>query len=152
VRLVWVEGCLVLVVAVIAISNGLQVMVLNSSKFGAREAGGYVVLIGLLLIFLAAVHLMQSYKRGGGPSVNWGPGGTIHWIPITIGLFAGYVLMMDYLGYMVSTAIFLVACLRVFGTYPWVPVIVSSSVVSLGLTYLWEELGLVLPRSILPWF
>jgi hypothetical protein len=66
-------------------------------------------------------------------------------------LALGYVLAIQNLGYLLATAVFFVVYLRVFSSYRWLMIVVSSFAGAVGAAYLWTYLGMTLPQGILPW-
>jgi hypothetical protein len=115
------------------------------------ESGGYLVLLGALLVCLAlayAVRLRLGRLRAGFAD---GIGGGARRVCGAVGILAGYVLLMDRLGYVLSTAAFLVAFLRLFGSYAWLWILVASLGLAVVLAHSWALLGLMLPGGILGW-
>ncbi len=68
-----------------------------------------------------------------------------------LALLAMYALLLDYLGYLLSTALFLFLYLRIFGSYRWAPILIGSIVAAVASAYLWTNVGLMLPGGISPW-
>lgn len=146
-----VQPLLLLLVAVVAILDGVRIVVGKQDMVGAREGGGYVVLLGLILACLAVAYASQLRKPVTRPGFHWKAQTGIHWVPIGFAILAGYILLIDHLGYPLSTLLFFITYLRVFGAYRWVPIIGGSLAVAVALTLLWSALGMVLPRGPLPW-
>ncbi len=71
--------------------------------------------------------------------------------PIAFGLLLAYIFLWDYLGYLISTALFFLVYIRVFGSYRWLPIVMGSLVAAIGSAYVWTLFGMMLPGGILPW-
>lgn len=145
-----VEVVLLLLIAAVVIRDGMLIVNNYRAKLGAEEGGGYLVILGLLLSFLAIAYWLQSRSQVTMPEVDWRTEKGIHWVPIGFAVLAGYILALGYLGYLLSTMLFFVVYLRVFGSYRWIPVLVGSFAISIVSAYFWETLGVVLPDGLLP--
>jgi hypothetical protein len=145
----WMVVACLLVIAVAAIGDGIHIILKYQNKIGAREAGGYLMLLGSLLACLSIAFWSQVRKTR--TTGSWRAPEGIQRIPKALALLAGYAIFWDFLGYLLSTALFLILYLRMFGSYRWVPVLMGSVIAAAGSAYFWTSVGLMLPEGILPW-
>jgi len=116
--------------------------------------GFFAFLIGVALVFLSAIILLQAFfVSDKGPSAEKSEKGS-RWRYVLIVLFAvfGYTLIMEPLGYLVSTFILMIVLFG--GIYPqrwWVGLVssVGATLISYVLFDLW--LGVHLPTGRLIW-
>lgn len=147
-----IVGSVLLILALLPAWNGIQILVKYQNKVGARAAGGYLILLGLLLIGLTVAYWFKAGKnRTSTKETPDGDKGGNRYILTGLALIFGYVLLMDFLGYLLSTAVFLILYLRIFGAYRWTPIVIGSLIAAAGSAYGWERVGLTLPGGILPW-
>lgn len=146
-----VEAGLVLLLGAIAVWDGSRILILKWGKMGVAGGGGYVLLLGSFLAGLAVIHFLQGRVSGAGSAYKWGETHDLRRVGLAVLLAAGYVPAIQYLGYPLATAVFFVVYLRAFGSYRWLPILVSSFAGAVGAAYLWTHLGLTLPQGILPW-
>ena len=146
----WIEPVVLLLIAAIALWDGQMIIVTRQETLGAREAGGWVALLGLCLACMALLYgalLSQKPELGG----QWELGRNVR-LPLTaLAMLGGYIFLMDRLGYLLSTALFFALYLRLYGSFRWAPILVGSFAVALMSTYTWALLGMMLPTGILPW-
>lgn len=129
--------------------DGLRIILRYWKKVGAREAGGYLVLLGVLLGSLTLLYWSRARKITS--EAHRVEEANVHRILITLSMLGGYALLMDLLGYLLATSLFLVAYLRVFGAYRWIPTLAGSVIAAASSAYMWAKVGLMLPGGILPW-
>ncbi len=146
-----IEAGLVLLLGTIAVWDGSRILILKWGKMGVVGGGGYIIVLGLLLACLAVLHFLQGRSGAGGSAYNWGETQDLRRVGLAVFLAAGYVLAIQYLGYLLATAVFFVVYLRVFSSYRWLMIVVSSFAGAVGAAYLWTYLGMTLPQGILPW-
>ncbi len=148
-----IEALILLLIALTVLWDGTRIMMLLDHKtmqtMGAPQAGGYLVLLGLVLGCLALRHGLEPRSRGTEASKGWGA--NLHYVAIAAIVFAGYMSLWEYLGYLLSTAVFFVIFLRVFSAYHWRSILIGSAAFAIGSAYLWVLVGLVLPQGIVPW-
>lgn len=147
----WVESAALILVAVLVIWDGGRIVVRHGAKMGGREAGGYVVLLGLVLAFVSLAYGFLPAPTSGGSGLGWRREKGLGKLLGALGLFAAYVLLIDVTGYLLATALFLAASFRLFGSYRWLPVLTGAVAIASGSAYLWARLGLMLPQGFLPW-
>ncbi|MDI7261041.1 MAG: tripartite tricarboxylate transporter TctB family protein [Thermodesulfobacteriota bacterium] len=135
--------------AFLGIWDGVRIIIKYKNEIGGREAGGCLVLLGLFMICLTTVYWFQTCKNriGGKGDAEGGN----RWIVSTLALLAGYAILINFLGYLLSTAVFLVLYLRIFGAYRWLPIVIGSLIGAVGSAYIWAKVGLMLPGGFLPW-
>lgn len=140
-----VELAVLLLGALTALAEGLRIMIRHATQLRAFEAGGYLALLGALLVALAVVYGVRA------PAERWEAGPETRWVLVAMAVLVAYALALPWLGYLVSTALALVVFLRIFGVYRWPAVLVFAGGVSLLSAWLWSALAIVLPRGPLPW-
>lgn len=137
---------------VVLIGEGAKIMITRRGALGGVESGAYLVILGFLLACLSVAYGLQPRSEGPRFPPSPEPGTWTRWAPlVAIVLLASYTFFMDYLGYLLSTALFFAAYLRVFGSYRWIPVLAASFGLAVASVYLWLSMGLVMPRGIVPW-
>ena len=146
----WLEPLVLLLLAAVAIWDGRMVILTRQETMGAREAGSWVVLLGILL-FCAAIVYGLLLNRGFDAESHWKLGHNVKMVVMALAILACYVFLIDRLGYLLSTALFFTSYLRIYGSYRWTPVVIGSLAIALVSTYTWAFLGMMLPTGILPW-
>ena len=144
-RLRLVESTLLMVVALVAIAEGLRIIVQQATKLRAFEAGGYLVFIGLLLASMTILYWLRE------PEMRWETGEGGRWVMIATLILIGYTLFLPVLGYVLGTVLALIIYLRVFSSYRWAFVLGFSCAVSVGSAWMWDWLSIMLPTGPLPW-
>ncbi len=144
-RLRLVESALLMVVALVAIAEGIRIIVQQATKLRAFEAGGYLILIGLLLVGMTILYWLRE------PEIRWDAGEGGRWAIIAALILVGYTLLLPVLGYVLSTVLALVIYLRFFGSYRWAFILGFSCAVSVGSAWMWDWLSIMLPTGPLPW-
>lgn len=137
--------------AAAAIWDGGRIAVLHPSSASSGSAGTYVAGLGLLLVGLALARWIQLRSPCVGPRYDWGTVEELRWVATAMAILVGYVFLISYVGYVLSTAIFLTLWLRLLGSYRWVPALVGSLAAAIGAAYLWAAIDLGLPQGVLPW-
>lgn len=145
-----VELLLVLPLALIAVWDGARVAIVRKATRGAPEAGGYVVLLGVLLAILILVYWFRGRSREEDTGISGGTEG-LRWVWLGFAILVLYAFLIEPLGYLLSTVLFFVVYLRVFGGYRWTPIVAGSLAIAVSATYLWAKLEMMLPRGLLPW-
>ena len=144
-RLKSIESAVLMLMAVTALGEGIRIIVQQATKLRALEAGGYLVLVGLLLAGMTVLYWLRE------PETRWEVGQGGRWVMIAIVILVGYTLLMPVLGYLLSSVLALVVYLRIFGKYRWTFILGFSCVVSIGSAWLWDWLAIMLPTGPLPW-
>jgi hypothetical protein len=119
---------------------------------GAGQAGVYLAFLGGLLACLSIIYFWIGIRTDGRKSsFERRAEEGIQWVLIAFAILAAYVLIMGSLGYMLSTALFLVVFFKVFGSYRWLPSLLGALAIAVGSAYFWATLGMMLPQGIIPW-
>lgn len=140
-----VELAVLSLVAITALAEGVRIMTRHATSLRAFEAGGYLALLGGLLVGLAIVYGIRE------PAERWEGGQGVRWVLAAMALLVAYALALPVLGYLVSTALAFTAYLRIFSSYRWVPILAFAGGMSLASAWLWTSLAVILPQGILPW-
>lgn len=144
-----VETGLLLVLAVVAIGDGLAVSGQKSAtQVSGATVGGYEILLGALLAVFMVAYLLRFGREKG---LDWKNETNIGRVFLAFGILLVYALVMPLLGYMLSTALVLIVLLRFFSPYRLGPVIAASCLAAVGTTWLWAELVIALPTGFIPW-
>jgi len=146
-----IELVLLGLVAIVVFAEGYRFVTTLSGSIGAAEAGTYLLLLAGLLAALTSAYALQPARRApaAGPEAEAGDEGRAgrHKPWIGLGLFFGYVVLLGYVDYAIATFAFLAAYLKYFGQYRTVTVLVVAAAVALGSAYLWQVLGVAMPRN-----
>jgi hypothetical protein len=142
---------LLLLVGLAGIVDGLRIILTKTDTVGSASAGGWLVLLGVLLgigtLKLAFQGDVQS-EQDAAPADTKGP----IWLPITaLAMVLVYIALIEPLGYTLSTLLFMAVYLRVFGKYGALKIATISIAFALGSSWLWAALDMMLPQGVLPW-
>jgi len=140
-----VELAVLSLVAITALAEGVRIMIRHATSLRAFEAGGYLALLGGLVVGLAIVYGIRE------PPERWEGGQGVRWVLVAMALLVAYALALPVLGYLVSTVLAFVAYLRIFSSYRWVFIVTFACGMSLASAWLWTFLAVILPQGILPW-
>jgi hypothetical protein len=118
---------------------------------GSASAGGWLVLLGALLgigtFKLALQGNLQSEQDMATAETE-----KQLWLPVTVSaMLLIYITLITPLGYTLATLLFMAIYLRAFGKYGVLKVATISIAFSLGSSWLWTALDMMLPQGILPW-
>lgn len=144
-RLKSIESVVLMVMALTAVGEGIRIIVQQATKLRAFQAGGYLVLIGLVLAGTTVVYWLRESE------VRWDTGEGGRWVLLSAVILVGYTLLLPVIGYVLSTILAFIIYLRVFGAYRWAFVLGFSCVASVGSAWLWDWLSIMLPTGPLPW-
>lgn len=144
-RLKTVETLILVALASLVLWDGVGLASRYKEHLRAMEAGGYEILLGLLLAALTLLY----WLRETGPGWAWGVGGR-HVIG-AFGILAAYAVAMPPLGYLASTGLAVLAYMRFLGRYGWLFSLFFAGGFSVGSAWLWAWLAIALPQGILPW-
>ncbi len=144
-RLKSIETAILMLMALTATGEGIRIIIQQAAKLRGFQAGGYLVLIGLLL---AGMTLLYWWRE---PERRWDAGEGTRWVMIAALILGGYTLLLPLLGYVLSTLLAIIMYLRVFGAYRWSFILGFSCALSVGTAWLWDWLAIVLPTGPLPW-
>lgn len=144
-RLKTLETLVLGALAALVLWDGVHLASRYKEQLRAMEAGGYEILLGLLLAALTALY----WFREAGTRWTWGSGG--RHVACAFGILAAYILALPPLGYLLSTLLAVVAYLRILGGYRWRSSLLFAGGFAVGTAWLWAWLAIVLPQGILPW-
>jgi putative tricarboxylic transport membrane protein len=93
-----------------------------------------------------------SRRKGVSDKGNlWKKGSWAKILPCLLSLIF-YLAFLDYLGYLLTTSIFIFFLLKVVGRKGWGPSIFMAAIVSVGSYVLFRMgLGVLLPKGFIPW-
>jgi hypothetical protein len=142
---------LLLLVGFAGIIDGLRIILTKTDTVGSASAGGWLVLLGVLLgigTFKLAIEDSIQPEQGT-PTADTE---RRVWLPITaLAMVLIYVALINPLGYMLATLLFMAIYLRVFGKYGVLKVATISIAFAVSSSWLWAALDMMLPQGILPW-
>jgi putative tricarboxylic transport membrane protein len=115
--------------------------------------GFFPLLLSTLLIGMSGAHGIVSYYRSSSSTL---PGTEVPFLWKKVTLYAagllGYSFLFDFLGFFVSSTLFLILILRLAEKWPWAPSIWITGVSVLGSYLLFHKILMVpLPPGILEW-
>lgn len=144
-----VESALLIALSVAALIDSLRVFGLKSAtQTQAAHVAGYEMLLGGLLVCLTIIYLLRD---GRVPGHDWANEKGLARAFVAFGILLAYALTLPFLGYMLGTALVLIALLRIFSSYRLVPIVALSSLGCVGSAWLWAELVIALPKGFIPW-
>jgi hypothetical protein len=144
-----IESGVLLVLAVVTLGDGVRVLSLETAtQIKSVQAGGYEMLLGGILAILAIAYLLRWGRQ---PGLDWRAEVGLNRVFIAFVILSAYAIAMPFLGYMLSTAIFLFALLRIFSTYRPILSLVVSCLVAVSSAWLCAELAIFLPTGFIPW-
>ncbi len=148
----FVDAFLLLLVGFLGVSDGLRIILTKADTVGGAAAGGWIVLLGGLLIvgtYKLCVQQVRSAREGATLASDTR---AQLWAPITvISMLFIYIASIDWLGYALSTLLFMAAYLRLFGKYNVFTIAVISVAFAFGSNWLWTKMEMMLPHGSLPW-
>jgi hypothetical protein len=147
----FVDMFLLLLVGFIGISDGLRVILTKTDTVGSASAGGWIVLLGALLI-AGTTKLFIKKMRSERDTVVAPGADDQFWLPIiAMAMLLIYIVLIEPLGYTLATALFMAVYLRVFGKYSVLTVAAISLPFAFGSSWLWAAMDMMLPQGIMPW-
>ncbi|HEY8504630.1 MAG TPA: tripartite tricarboxylate transporter TctB family protein, partial [Gemmataceae bacterium] len=109
---------LLAVLALVTAGEGWRLISRYGSQLGGRQAGGYLVLLGAVLLILTLLAWQRGEFAGDpDPAAGGGPAGGARRVAVCLAILAGYVFLTPRLGYLVATVLFFLTYLRVLGHY-----------------------------------
>jgi putative tricarboxylic transport membrane protein len=110
--------------------------------------GSFPLVVGLMIVFLSIAIVVQGWLgRGKSPQ----PYGDLRRPSILVAGLAVYTVILDSLGYLLSTIFIAVVTLRLMGVTSWKVIGVSSVILSVVVYFLFTRfLEVELPAGILP--
>lgn len=146
----FVDTFLLLLVGFVGVADGLRVILTKTDTVGSSSAGGWIVLLGGLLIAGTCGHVAKEI-RAGHKAVAVAADDKSRQPIIALAMMLVYIAFIDPLGYTLSTALFMAIYLRVFGKYSVLKIATISIVFALASSWLWTVMDMMLPQGILPW-
>jgi hypothetical protein len=148
----WIERGGLCALSVIAIGDGIRIIAFHSATFGAYHAGGYLILLGVLIGFLTTL----TWARGeSGPRPSSENKTEKKGIPkpvvLCLAILAGSAILIPFLGYMISTVLFFLAYFRILGGYRWPRALALSIGLGVVFAYIFSVAGMMLPQGPVPW-
>jgi hypothetical protein len=146
-----VDMSLLLLIGFIGISDGLRIILTKTDAVGSAPAGGWIVLLGALLI-AGTIKLSIKEMRSERDTVAAPAADNQFWLPVVaITMLLIYIALIEPLGYTLATALFMAVYLRVFGKYGVLTVAAISLPFAFGSSWLWAVMDMMLPQGIMPW-
>lgn len=145
-----VDTFLLLLVGIAGVADGLRVILTKMDTVGSSSAGGWIVLLGGLLIAVTCVHAVREV-RGGQNTGAVAADDEVRQPVVALAMLLVYIALINPLGYTLSTALFLAIYLRVFGKYGVLKIATISITFALASGWLWSIMDMMLPQGILPW-
>jgi hypothetical protein len=148
----FVDMFLLLLIGFVGISDGLRVILTKTDTVGSASAGGWIVLLGGLLIagtIKLSIKEIRSERNtaAAAPDVD-----NQFWLPvIALAMLLIYIALIEPLGYTLATALFMAVYLRVFGKYGVLAIAAISLPFAFGSSWLWAAMDMMLPQGIMPW-
>jgi hypothetical protein len=148
----FVDKALLLLIGFVGISDGLRVILTKTDAVGSASAGGWIVLLGALLI-AGTIKLFIKELRSERDAVATSDAADNElWLPIiALAMLLIYIALIEPLGYTLATALFMAVYLRVFGKYGVLTVVAISLPFAFGSSWLWAALDMMLPQGIMSW-
>ena len=148
----WIEKTILLTLSALAVADGFRIILGHSSTFGAMHAGGYLVLLGLLLGGLTIFsQLKDGHERTGSEDEKRGKDGFPRPVILCLAILSGSSLLIPWLGYMLSTVIFFFAYFRLLGGYRGLPALLWSAGLGVLFAYIFALAGMMLPQGPISW-
>lgn len=144
----WGVALVLLAAAAVVIGDGLRIVIGRRVEPGSAEVGGYEIGLGVLLALLALTHGLRRSAQSATAATAAPENYRQVWLGLA--LTAAYVAVLDPLGYVSATTLFLCASLRWLGRYRWSRVLPSA--VALAALSAWGLALLDSPMPRGPWF
>jgi hypothetical protein len=147
-----IEKIILLALSILALCEGLRIIWGHQSTFGATYAGGYLILLGLLIGGLGVYSRVGGASKGSElPKERLKKDSLPKRVLLCLGILGGTVVLIPWLGYMLSTIIFFLVHLRVLGGYRWAPALVWAVGLGILFAYVFAIAGMMLPQGPIPW-
>ncbi len=138
-------GC----VSILGIYEGIRHLHAPSFTPEPLGPGAYLLILSIVLFFAVAAEIAVHPQGRADTKLTEGKGMTSFFRNPVAQVFLGlvlYTILLQYIGYFLSTLCFLVACIRIFGERRWLWVILSGSGLALVFYVLFQTLaGVPLP-------
>jgi hypothetical protein len=147
-----VDMFLLVLIGFIAISDGLRVILTKTDTVGSASAGGWIVLLGGLLIAGTIKLSIKEIRSERNTTEAVPEAGDQYWLPvIALAMLLIYITLIEPLGYTLATALFMAVYLRVFGKYGVLAIAAISLPFAFGSSWIWAAMDMMLPQGIMPW-
>lgn len=140
-----IEAIVLLALASVVIWDGAHLASRYKEHLRALEAGGYEILLGLLLV---AFTILYQFREA---AATWAWGTGARYVASAFGILAVYTIAMPPLGYLLSTTLAVLAYMRILGGYGWLSSLLFAGGFSASSAWLWAWLAIALPQGFLPW-
>lgn len=147
----FLEPALLILLGGAGVMDGWRIISTKADTPGGVEAGGWIAALGALLMAGATFHLLFKILRGGDAEPTAEPDAHFKQPAIALALLLLYVATLTPLGYVLATALFTAAYLRIFGRYGPLKIAAIALPFAVGSGWLWSALNMTLPQGILPW-
>ena len=144
------DTILLMLVGVAGIADGARIITTKRDVVGGIAAGGWIAGLGALLLAGAIIHVAKGARSAQEPNPN-GSEVLFRQPVIAFAMLVIYIALIEPLGYMLSTVLFMAIYLRVFGQYRWVTIAAISCLFAVGSGWLWAVMNMMLPQGPLPW-
>jgi hypothetical protein len=144
------DPILLMLVGVAGVADGMRIITTKRDVVGGIAAGGWIAGLGALLLAGTIIHV----AKGAGPAEESDPNGSevLFKRPvIAFAMLVIYIALIEPLGYMLSTVLFMAVYLRVFGHYRYVTIAAISCLFAVGSGWLWAVMNMMLPQGPLRW-
>jgi len=152
------DPLLFIAVGLVSAIDGVRVIVTKRDVVGGIEAGGWVAGLGVLLLIVSCAFALAGAEAAPPERAEVQPSGDaagaqagLRLPLIAFALLILYIALLEPLGYVLCTALFMVAYLRLFGRYGPVRIAAISLPFAIASAWLWEAMNMMLPQGPLPW-
>ena len=147
----FIEPIILVLAGGAGIVDGWRIITTKAETPGGVEAGGWIATLGALLVIGTCIHLALEVARGPAAETATEPDALFKPPAIALVLLLLYVAMLTPLGYVLATALFMAAYLRIFGRYGPLTIAAIAIPFAAGSGWLWSVLNMTLPQGVLPW-
>lgn len=147
----FIEPVVLILVGGAGVVDGWRIITTKAETPGGVEAGGWIAALGALLVAGVCIHIVIDVLRGSNAQSPESSDARIKPPAITLVMLLRYVALMPPLGYVLATALFTAAYLRIFGRYGPLTTAAIAIPFAAGSGWLWSVLNMTLPQGILPW-
>ena len=145
------EPVVLILVGSVGVVDGWRVITTKADTPGGVAAGGWIAALGALLAAGVCIHIVLDVLRGPPTEATEASDARIKPPAIALIMLLLYVALMPPLGYVLATALFMAAYLRIFGRYGPLTTTAIAIPFAAGSGWLWSALNMTLPQGILPW-
>ena len=139
------EVIILLTLSAVVAWDGIRLARRSAEHLRALEAGGYEILLGVVLAALTVLYWIRE------PGTVWTGGRGERYVTIAFGILVAYALLMPYLGYLLSSVLVVVVYMRVLGGYRWGFSLIFAVALAVSSAWLWAWLVIILPQGFFPW-